>query len=147
MVGQGCQWIDRVFQRGTPERKIHIIHNQIHSVRSQFDIILCLILNITSNDGSFGCSVICTNIYSECTGGSKGGARTRVQILSISCIFWGKFTQIICWRPPLEGLRPYLGEILDLPLPCYFVHWQLIQCLTQSSVFSNRDTIFGDNCL
>ena len=30
--------------------------------------------------------------------------------------FWGKFGKIVCWRPLLEGWRPHLGEILDLPL-------------------------------
>ena len=28
--------------------------------------------------------------------------------------FLGNFGKIVCWRPPPEGWRPHLGEILDL---------------------------------
>ena len=45
------------------------------------------------------------------------GTRPPVQILSISCIFLGKFGKIVCWRPPPSGSwRPLLREILDQPL-------------------------------
>ena len=49
---------------------------------------------------------------------SLGWISPGVQILSISCSFWEKFSKIVCWRPPPPRRRvgPHLGEILDPPL-------------------------------
>ena len=41
---------------------------------------------------------------------------TGVQILSISCSFWGKIGQIIAFHIHLWNWCPYLEEFLDLPL-------------------------------
>ena len=53
-------------------------------------------------------------------GRSKGGARDAplhpdVQILSISCSFWGNLAKSCVGAPLPPGWRPYLGEILDPP--------------------------------
>ena len=34
----------------------------------------------------------------------------------------------------------------DIYSQCYFVHWRLQQCFTQSSSLANQDTIFVSNC-
>ena len=48
-------------------------------------------------------------------GGVRDAPLLGAQILSISCIFLGKFRKIVYWRlsPLFEGWRPYLWEILD----------------------------------
>ena len=47
--------------------------------------------------------------------------------------FWGKFGEIICWRP-VEGWRPHLGEILDPPLASGDVNDALIGYSTLPTV-------------
>ena len=55
---------------------------------------------------------------SSCSGGSKGGREGRTppprRPNSFNFMqFLGEFGKIVCSRPPLEGSRPPLGEILD----------------------------------
>ena len=61
------------------------------------------------------------NFQNYISGGSNAGREGCPRgPNSFNCMqFLGKFGKIICWRP-LEGWRPRLGEILDLPP--YMIH-------------------------